>query len=184
MGERGLGDPPGDLALWAFILSELAVFGAFFLAYGVARRADPALFAAGQAQLARAPALVATLLLISGSASAAAAVQAFAAQRARAGQRLLAATLATGLAFVVLKLTDLGHVAAAGHTLSSDLFWTFYLSLTVFHWLHVVLGLVVVAVVLHRSRRGDSADVENAAAYWHMVDLVWLVLFALLYVAR
>ncbi|WP_230368640.1 cytochrome c oxidase subunit 3 [Paludibacterium denitrificans] len=65
----------------------------------------------------------------------------------------------------------------------------FYLSLTVFHFLHVVLGMVIVAAVWWMSRDGRYGPgrmdgVETAAAYWHMVDLVWLVLFALVYVAR
>lgn len=88
-----------------------------------------------------------------------------------------------------MKGYELVGKAVQGITLSSNDFWMFYLSLTVFHFLHVVLGMVIVAAVwwLARDGRyqpGAMDEVETAAAYWHMVDLVWLLLFALVYVAR
>lgn len=188
----GLAAPPrvpGDLAMWFFILAELTVFGIFFAVYGVARQRDAALFAAGQAQLLLWPALLNTLLLIAGSATVAAAVRAFAANLVASGRRYLLATLLLGGGFVLLKGWEFATKFAAGITLSSSDFWMFYLSLTFFHFLHVILGLVIVAAVYLHARRGtyDAANhdgVETAAAYWHMVDLVWVVLFALVYVAH
>lgn len=180
---------PGDLAMWFFILAELAVFGVFFAVYGVVRARQPALFAAGQAGLARLPAIINTLLLIAGSGTVALAVQDFATGRVRRAQRWLLFTLLCGSAFLVIKSLEFADKFAAGITLSSNDFWMFYLSLTGFHYLHVVLGMVIIAAVYLRARSGayDAANhvgVETAAAYWHMVDLVWLVLFALVYVAR
>lgn len=180
---------PGDLAMWFFILAELAVFGVFFAVYGVVRARQPALFAAGQAGLARLPAIINTLLLIAGSGTVALAVQDFATGRVRRAQRWLLFTLLCGSAFLVIKSLEFADKFAAGITLSSNDFWMFYLSLTGFHYLHVVLGMVIIAAVYLRARNGayDAANhvgVETAAAYWHMVDLVWLVLFALLYTAR
>lgn len=180
---------PGDLAMWFFILAELAVFGVFFAVYGVVRARQPALFTAGQDALARLPAIINTLLLIAGSGAVALAVQDFAAGRGRRGQRWLLATLLCGTAFLLIKGQELAGKLAAGITLSSNDFWMFYLSLSGFHYLHVVLGMVIIAAVYLRARKGayDAANhvgVETAAAYWHMVDLVWLVLFALVYVAH
>ncbi|MEQ6289099.1 cytochrome c oxidase subunit 3 [Vogesella sp. GCM10023246] len=180
---------PGDLAMWFFILAELAVFGLFFAIYGVVRARQPELFAAGQQQLSLLPAIINTLLLIAGSAAVAAAVRSFAAGRARHGQRWLLASLACGGGFLLLKSMEFAAKFGAGITLSSNDFWMFYLALTGFHYLHVVLGMVIIAAVYVRARQGayDAANhvgVETAAAYWHMVDLVWLVLFALVYVAH
>lgn len=157
---------PGDLAMWCFILAELAVFGVFFLAYAWSRRQQPALFAAGQGELELGLPTLNTLLLLAGS----------------------AAMLAGG-GFLGLKGYELVGKALQGITLSSNDFWMFYLSLTVFHFLHVVLGMVIVAAVWRLARNGrytpeSMNEVETAAAYWHMVDLVWLLLFALVYVAR
>ena len=173
---------PGDLAMWLFILAELSVFALFFALYAVTRYRQPMLFATGQAQLPLLSALVNTLLLISGSAS-------MAADQLRRGEHCLLATLACGALFVLIKGAEFADKFAAGLTLSSSDFWMFYLSLTFFHFLHVVLGMVIVAAVWFHARRGtygaaNQAGVETAAAYWHMVDLVWVVLFALVYVAR
>ncbi|SCK19287.1 nitric oxide reductase NorE protein [Vogesella sp. LIG4] len=180
---------PGDLAMWFFILAELAVFGVFFAIYGVVRARQPALFAAGQHALALTPAILNTLLLIAGSGAVAAAVQNFAHGRVRRGERWLLGTLLCGSCFLLLKGSEFVGKFSAGITLSSNDFWMFYLSLAGFHYLHVVLGMVIIAAVYRRARQGnyDAANhvgVETAAAYWHMVDLVWLVLFALLYVAH
>ena len=180
---------PGDLAMWCFILAELAVFGVFFLAYAWARRQQPALVAAGQGELELGLPTLNTLLLLAGSAAVLAALSAFSADRQRAGRRWLALTLLAGSGFLGLKGYELVGKALQGITLSSNDFWMFYLSLTVFHFLHVVLGMVIVAAVWRlardgRYKPGSMDELETAAAYWHMVDLVWLLLFALVYVAR
>lgn len=180
---------PRDLAMWCFILAELAVFGMFFLAYAWSRRQQPALFAAGQGELELGLPTLNTLLLLAGSAAMLAALSAFSAGRQRAGRRWLALTLLAGGGFLGLKGYELVGKALQGITLSSNDFWMFYLSLTVFHFLHVVLGMVIVAAVWRLARNGrytpeSMNEVETAAAYWHMVDLVWLLLFALVYVAR
>ena len=188
-GETPATHVPGDLAMWCFILAELAVFGVFFLVYGYHRWRDPALFSQGQQQLDLLLPTLNTLLLLTGSAAIVAAVRAFALNRQRSGRRWLLSTMLAGGGFLVLKGFELGGKFAAGITLSSGDFWMFYLSLTVFHFLHVVLGMVIVAAVWWQARDGRYAGaaidgVETAAAYWHMVDLVWIVLFALIYVAR
>jgi len=175
--------------MWCFILAELAVFGVFFLVYGYHRWRDPALFATGQQHLGLLLPTLNTLLLLAGSAAIVAAVRAFSLDRQLSGRRWLLLTLLSGGGFLLLKGFELGGKFAAGITLSSSDFWMFYLSLTVFHFLHVVLGMVIVVAVWWQARDGHYAGaaiegVETAAAYWHMVDLVWIVLFALVYVAR
>ena len=74
-------------------------------------------------------------------------------------------------------------------TLSTNTFYMFYLSLTFFHFMHVILGMVILAAVALKARAGgysvaDHTGVETGASYWHMVDLVWLILFPLIYVMR
>jgi nitric oxide reductase NorE protein len=179
---------PGDLAMWFFILAELAVFSLLFAACVYARLQQPQLFARQQAGLPLWPALANTVLLLSGSAAVFNACCAYAAGRGQAGRRWLLACLLCGSGFVLLKGHELGALFAAGINLSSNSFWMFYLSLAGFHYLHVLLGMVIVAAVWWRAGQGAYAanhdGVETVAAYWHMVDLVWLVLFALLYTAR
>lgn len=182
----------GDLAVWIFILAELLAFGVFFLAYAFARARNPALFDAAQASLDRHAGALNTLLLITSSACVAQAVAIVRAARtdySRRAARLLLGAIACGLGFVVIKGSEYAVHFAAGMELSSSTFSMFYLGLTGFHFFHVLLGLAVLTVLWQQTRagaygRGNANGLESGAAYWHMVDLVWLVLFPLVYVMR
>ena len=181
--------PPGDLAMWVFILAELLVFGVFFLAFAYARAGAPELFNHYQATLDRTSGLVNTVLLITGSYFAARAVGAIRAGGRDACFRWLLAALTAGAAFLGVKGTELVHHYGEGIRLSTNTFYMFYLSLTFFHFMHVILGLVILAAVALKARAGgydarEHTGVETGASYWHMVDLVWLVLFPLVYVMR
>lgn len=180
---------PGDLAIWFFILAELLVFGVFFLAYAFARVGDPALFNAGQATLSRSTGALNTVLLICGSWFVALAVQAAKCNRTALTSRHLALGMLCGAGFLVVKGREFAIKLGEGISLSTDTFYMFYLSLTYFHFLHVVLGMVILAVLWFNARQGryhaaDCHGLETGAAYWHMVDLVWIVLFPLVYVMR
>ncbi|KPV40461.1 cytochrome C oxidase [Thiohalorhabdus denitrificans] len=181
--------PPGDLAMWVFILAELLVFGVFFAAYAFARAGNPALFNQYQANLDRTGGLINTALLLTGSYFAVRAVGAIRRGGAAACQRWLLAALATGGAFLLVKGAELVHHYGEGIRLSTNTFYMFYLSLTGFHFMHVIMGMVILAAVAAKARAGaytaaEHTGVETGAAYWHMVDLVWLILFPLVYVMR
>jgi nitric oxide reductase NorE protein len=175
--------------MWVFILAELLVFGVFFAAYAFARAAHPELFERYQANLDRTGGLVNTLLLITGSYLAVQAVAAIRQGRVAACQRWLWGALAMGGAFLVVKGAELAHHYGEGIRLSTNTFYMFYLSLTGFHYMHVIMGMVILAAVAAKARAGaysaaEHTGVETGAAYWHMVDLVWLILFPLVYVMR
>jgi len=181
--------PPGDLAIWIFILAELLVFAVFFAAYAFARVGEVALFNAYQDSLDRQAALINTVALITSSYFV---VRAVAAIRVGSGQgcvRWLLAALAMGAVFLVVKSVEYAHHLGEGVTLSTNTFYMFYLSLTFFHFMHVILGMVILAAVALKAHRGgysrtEHTGVESGASYWHMVDLVWLILFPLVYVMR
>lgn len=180
----------GDLAVWIFILAELLAFGVLFLAYAFARASDPALFDAAQSQLDRHSGALNTVFLVSSSALVAQAVLLVrGGARGRLAARWVLAAIACGGGFVVVKSLEYGKHFAAGMELSTNTFTMFYLGLTGFHFMHVLLGLTVLTVLWHQTRRGaysrtDAHGLESGAAYWHMVDLVWLILFPLVYVMR
>lgn len=181
--------PPGDLAIWVFILAELLAFGVFFVVYAHARMHDVALFNAGQATLDRNAGALNTVLLITASWCVARAVAAIRRDRSAASARWLAAGMALGVAFLVVKLFEYQAKFAAGIDLTTNAFYMFYLSLTFFHFMHVILGLIILAAVWLKARRGgysaaEHRGMETGASYWHMVDLVWIVLFPLVYVMR
>jgi len=181
--------PPGDLAIWVFILAELVAFFALFAAYAFTRLTHLELFNAMQRTLDSTAGMINTLLLITGSWAVARAVAAIKANRVRASSHWLLLALACGGGFLIVKYFEYGAKFAAGITLETNLFYTFYLALTMFHALHVVLGMVILAFVWNKTRRGgysahDHHGMETGASYWHMVDLVWIVLFPLVYVMR
>ncbi len=183
---RGL---PGDLAMWFFIFAELLVFGVLFLAFAFARARNVELFNASQLELDRLSGAINTALLITSSFMVVRAVDRARHNASRACARWLIAAMACGGAFLVIKVIEFGAKYEADITMSTNTFFMFYIGLGTFHFMHVILGMIILgAVALKAWRGGYSADdhtgVETAASYWHMVDLVWIVLFPLIYVMR
>lgn len=180
---------PGDLAIWFFILAELLAFGAFFIAYAFTRANHVELFNAQQLALDRNAGAINTLLLLSSSYFVVRAVLAAEGGASRQCAGWLAGGFACGAGFVVVKVIEYAEKFEAGVSLSSSVFHMFYLVLTFFHFMHVILGLVILGALWLGARRGrygphDMNGLETGAAYWHMVDLVWLILFPLVYVMR
>lgn len=177
----------GDLAIWFFIGAELVAFAAFFGAYAFTRTGHVAEFNLAQQGLNRDAGALNTLLLLTASAFVVRAVQGALAGRARADAVWLLAAIACGIGFLGIKGVEYAAAFNQGISLSSSIFHMFYLSLTFFHFMHVILGLVILIVLWAGMRAGrygpqDMNGLESGAAYWHMVDLVWLILFPLVYV--
>lgn len=172
--------------MWFFILAELTVFGIFFIAFAYARTRQIDVFNAAQLQLDRTSGFVNTLLLVTSSYFVVNAVTAIEAGNGRVCSKWLLAAIACGLAFIVLKLLEFIAKYDAGITMSTNTFYMFYLFLAFFHFMHVILGMIILASVALKAWQGgysiDHDGVETGAAYWHMVDLVWIILFPLIYV--
>jgi nitric oxide reductase NorE protein len=183
------GTPPGDLAIWFFIYAELLAFGVFFLSYAFARAHNVELFNESQQHLNRESGAVNTVVLITSSYFVVRAVAAIRAGLSRRCAHWLSAAIGLGGVFLIIKLFEFHAKFSAGISLSTNTFYMFYLSLTIFHFMHVILGMVILAAVMLKARRGGySAEhhtgVETGASYWHMVDLLWIILFPLVYVIR
>ncbi|SFJ39465.1 cytochrome c oxidase subunit 3 family protein [Bradyrhizobium sp. cf659] len=176
-----LEDLPGDPMIWVLIFSELAAFGLFLGAFIVARAVHPAMFAAGQATLDAHLAGLNTIVLVTSGWAAARGTAAARARRKRAARGWLFGAMALGGVFIAIKLFEYAGEIAQGNGLETSPFFTLYFLLTGFHLLHVGLGIVILAVV---SRRAEVTGVETGAAFWHMVDLLWIVMFPILYLVR
>lgn len=179
---------PGDIALWFFLMAELAVFGILILGFALVRHAEPEMFLAGLEQLHLSAGIINTMTLLTGSFLAALAVQ-----RTRKGLpvgRFLIATALTGLVYVVVKSSEYIDLYQQGYSLHYDTFFGFYFFATFFHFLHVIAGMVILCLVANWLRQPSSTPdertraVENIASYWHMVDIVWIVLFPTLYLLK
>lgn len=179
----------GDFGVWLIILAELLTFGILFVAFAFARVREIALFNAGQATLDLHSGALNTVLLITGSWCVARAVHGVRVGRPRTGARWLLAALLCGCGFVVVKLAEYAAKLREGIDLTSNTFYTLYLMLTAFHFLHVVVAMLALAYLWLRLRAGayglhDMHAMETGAAFWHMVDLLWIVLFPLVYVVH
>lgn len=179
----------GDLGVWLVILLELLTFAILFVAFAFARTRELELFNASQATLNLQAGALNTVLLITGSWCVASAVRAVARNAHAVGARWLLASLACGAGFVAVKLAEFAQKLAAGLDIASNTFYMFYFFLTGFHFLHVAVGMMAIAYLWFKTRRGaygrhNLHALETGAAFWHMVDLLWIVLFPLVYVMR
>ncbi|MCP1445094.1 nitric oxide reductase NorE protein [Pseudomonas sp. GGS8] len=181
------GHLPGDLAMWFFILAELSVFAILMLAFAVTQALKPQLFGESRQLLNTSTGLAMTLSLLTAGLFAALAQEQVRRSRSRHGAVLLLAALLAGSVYVVLKLTEYQHLLASGLGMEHNTFFTLYWILTGFHFLHVLLGMVILGWLAERCRRrlynaANSSGFESGVLYWHMVDLIWVVLFPLVYV--
>jgi len=172
---------PGEPMMWVLIFSELAVFGLLLGGFAVARAVNPSMFAAGQALLDPGLAGLNTLVLVTSGWAAARGALAARVRARPSCRRWLALAIGLGGVFVAIKLFEYANEIAAGAELETNTFFTLYFLLTGFHLLHVLLGMVILAAIL----QGASANaVETGTSFWHMVDLVWVVMFPIIYLVR
>jgi cytochrome c oxidase subunit 3 len=172
--------------MWLFLASEVMFFGALVGSYVVLRLgAGPGAWPDPGEVLAVPVLAFNTLVLIASSASMVVAHDAaLAGDRARLSRALLA-TAGLGTLFLAIKAADYVHLVHGGFVIGGSLFASCYYLLTGFHGLHVLAGVVALLVCFRRARAGritpeDSGLVEGTGLYWHFVDLVWIVLFAIL----
>ncbi|MCW9013071.1 MAG: cytochrome c oxidase subunit 3 family protein [Gammaproteobacteria bacterium] len=180
---------PGDFAIWMFIFAELLVFGVFFLTYAIVRSNNIELFNQSQLLLDRGLGLINTVVLITSSYFVVRAVLAIQKNESTRCVFWLNLSIATGMVFIFIKIFEFYSKFSQGINLSTNAFYTYYISMTFFHFMHVILGLVILTAVMLKAKRGgysamDHTGVETGASYWHMVDLVWIVLFPLVYLMR
>lgn len=181
--------PPGDLAIWIFILAEMLVFGVMFIVYAFSRAHQVELFNASQLTLNRTAGAINTLVLISSSYCVVRAVSAIRQDLSRSCSYWLSGAVLLGGIFMAIKLWEYQEKFASGISLESNDFYMFYLTLTFFHFMHVLMGMIILTFVIIKARRGgysaqDYVGVETGTSFWHMVDLLWIILFPLIYVIR
>lgn len=171
-------DLPGELLMWVLIVSELLVFGAGLTGFMAVRLTDPDGFAAAQDHLFRTGAALNTMVLVSSGFLAAEALR-WREAGARAPARLaLVAAAALGVVFLAIKGAEYAAKAADGIGWETHSFFTFYYLLTGFHAAHVVAGVILLLLVAWRDAVGN---IQAAAMFWHMVDLVWVLLYPVVY---
>ena len=178
------GIPTGRLATWWVIGSEIVIFGGLLGSYIMHRLVNPqwANYAVHTNTWAGA---TNTLVLLTSSLSAVLAHHAASHGDGKKAARYLWMTMAGGGIFVVIKAFEWSHEISLGYTITANAFWAFYYTAAGLHALHVIAGVVIMGIISRDCLKNqDLHRVELIGNYWHFVDLVWIFLFPLLYIAK
>ena len=178
---------PGQPDMWAFVLFETLVFTSYFVVYLLFRTQDPELYLKSQADLDLHIGVLNTVVLLLSSWSIARCVQAAREGAYRSALRDAFLTVFFGVVFFVSKVYEWVKEIQMGNNFTTNEFFQHYYFLTAIHCLHLIIGFVVLGVVIYQlaSPKRRSRDlVETGATYWHTVDFLWVLIFALLYVVR
>lgn len=178
---------PGEEGIWVLIGGELLAFSAFFLIFTYYRGEAPDVFTAGRDTLNRGIGLINTVVLLTSSLFVALGVRRAREERPRAALLFNFAILC-GFVFVALKVFEYTEKIRIGLTPLTNDFYTYYFAFTGTHLLHVLIGLVALsAMTFQANRRPPSAMrtmiIECGAIFWHLVDLLWIMLFTLFYLS-
>lgn len=172
--------------MWLVVVLEFFAFAMVFFVIADLRASRPAVFREGQQALSPLVGAVATMLLVTSGWCAAEAVHAVRTELLPRARRFYLGAFVAGLGFAVLKVLDYVDKVRAGYTLGVSDFWDTYFLGTGFHFVHVVIGLGLIAYVGLRVGRTTFEDQETTVAgtalFWHMCDLAWFFLFPLLFV--
>jgi nitric oxide reductase NorE protein len=180
---------PGVEGVWVFIAADMTIFALLFVSFMVGRQADPALYEASRQALDIDFGGLNTLILLTSSWCVVMAVEAVRRNRLSNVPHWIAAALLLGLSFLVSKVFEYGAKIEAGITMLSNDFYMYYFTMTGLHLFHVIAGNVLLIVLWNMARQrrftpGNAVVLECGATYWHMVDLLWILLFPLLYLMR
>ncbi|MCW2856611.1 MAG: cytochrome oxidase subunit [Marmoricola sp.] len=180
---------PGEEGLWVFLLGDMAIFALFFGAIVVLHGQHPAMVIASQHALHPLLGLLNTGFLLTGSLFVVLATRAI--RNGSSGAAgLYGGAIACGIGFAAVKAVEYASLIRDGHTAQSNDFFMYYFVFTGIHLGHLLIGLVLLTFLLTRARKakpltpGQRVFVDCGACYWHMVDLLWLALFPLLYLVR
>jgi cytochrome c oxidase subunit 3 len=174
------------LGMWLFLATELLLFGGLFAAYAIYRAKYPEMFMEGSKSLDVVLGTVNTVILIFSSLTVAVAVKAIQENKIKLVKLMLWITIICAAIFAVNKYFEYTYKFSKGIFPGTDIFYSIYFASTAVHMLHVFIGMAVLGVILRKVYKGKySKDnftaIEIGGLYWHLVDLIWIYLFPLLY---
>ncbi len=180
---------PGNGAVWVGIYAEMTEFALMFLVYFIAKVFHQEVFNEGPLQLNTLAGTLNTLALLTSSYCVAKAVACVRMSRITTAIRWLWGTIICAVFYLVVKTWEYYWNIEQGIEIETSLFFTVYYYMTFNHFLHVGWGGGAILWAIYRLKSGAySADshegLEAIACYWHMIDLVWIIIFPLLYVLR
>lgn len=179
---------PGEEGIWVLIFGDMILFSVFFITFFVYRMQEYDVFVAGHQMMNVRFGVLNTLLMVTSSLFVALATRALRRSLPHA-QRWIAAAIACGVAFCIVKVFEYGDKIAHHITLNTTDFFTFYFMYTGIHLVHVLIGTGILIFLYLRLRKagghgGSMTLVETCGSFWHLVDLLWIVIFPLFYLVR
>lgn len=180
---------PGEPGVWMFVLGDMLIFSIFFATFLFYRQQDVPLYIESSAKLSITFGAVNTILLLSSSLFVVWAIRFARLQEFKPAQRFFELALLCGAAFALIKFFEYSDKFSTGINVTTNDFFMYYFMFTGIHFVHVFLGLVVLIILRNKTtaadfQQSDMQLLESGATYWHMVDLLWIVLFPLLYLLR
>jgi nitric oxide reductase NorE protein len=178
--------PPGGILMWIVIFLELFTFGAALIAMVIYSKEEPIVFHNSRLLLNTTYGVINTLVLLTSGLFMALSVLWFKKNNLKMAKWFLLLTMLGGCCFLMLKSIEYFDKIEAGLTIGYNTFFTFYWMLTLFHVIHVIVGLVILLFIytglLNTLKLKTTLDdFEASAAFWHMCDLIWLLLFPIIY---
>ncbi|MEN8187011.1 MAG: cytochrome c oxidase subunit 3 [Bacteroidota bacterium] len=173
--------PPGGLLIWILISLELLTFGIALIALVFMSKENPDLYHQSRLMLNTTYGAINTVFLLTSGFFMATTVHLFKKGNFTKASFLLKLTMLGGFLFLALKTLEYYHKIEAGLVLDYNTFFSFYWLLTGFHVIHVIVGLVILLYFNFTLEKQKTEDLEAGAAFWHMCDLIWLLLFPVIY---
>jgi nitric oxide reductase NorE protein len=177
---------PGEIGIWLFVAGDLLVFAVFFIVIALGHVQQPEVFGPASSALDMWVGVLNTFLLLTGSWFVAVGVDKCRKAGKPVASRYFSLGILCGLAFAANKTFEWGGKISAGLSPATNDFYMYFFIFTGIHLLHVIVGIGVLLLIRNVSRRPaltqrDLATMESGATFWHLVDLLWIVLFALFY---
>jgi nitric oxide reductase NorE protein len=179
---------PAEPGLWVFVLDDMTIFGLFFTVFSWEGSQARELFTASTQSLIQPIGVANTLVLLLSSYFVVLALHAHRTGRFETATRMISGALGCAIAFALLKAVEYHEGITGGHVPGTNVFFTFYYVMTGVHLLHVFIGAALLLVWRSRVKRAEPfldgrRLVEASAVYWHMVDLLWILIFTIVYLA-
>lgn len=189
------------LGMWLFLLTEILLFGGLFCAYAIYRAWYPEMFHNAHQALDVTLGTINTIVLITSSVTMALAIRYMQLGRKDLTVLNLALTLGFAATFLVIKYFEYAHKFELGQLpgkfytfqgiegTNPHIFFSIYFAMTGLHGIHVIAGMSIIGWVLYRTRKNEFSPayytpIEMSGLYWHLVDLIWIFLFPLLYLIK
>lgn len=177
--------PPGGILMWIIIYLEMVTFGIALVFMALNAKAEPEVFHQSRLLLNTTYGAINTIFLLSSGWCMAQSVHFLKSKNFAKSKLFLRLTLLGGLLFLGLKAVEYADKIEAGFTIGYNAFFGYYWMLTLFHLIHVLVGMVILLVLGKTLRKNPESlkvvDYESGAAFWHMCDLIWLLLFPIIY---